>query len=59
MAHIAFCERTTDDDGATWMEHVTDQQYADAATYKTAPRITCSPSSSRTLPSLGPRSADC
>jgi hypothetical protein len=32
MAHIAMYEGTADADGATWLEHVTDEQYAAAAT---------------------------
>ena len=32
MAHIALYEGTADGDGATWLEHVTDQQYTAAAT---------------------------
>ncbi len=32
MAHIALYEGTADGDGATWLEHVTDEQYAAAAT---------------------------
>jgi len=31
MAHIAMYEGTGDGDGATWMEHVTDEQYKAAA----------------------------
>ena len=31
MAHIALYEGTPDGDGATWREHVTDEQYAAAA----------------------------
>jgi hypothetical protein len=31
MAHIAMYEGTADDDGARWLEHVTDQQYQAAA----------------------------
>lgn len=31
MAHIALYEGTADGDGATWLEHVTDDQYASAA----------------------------
>ena len=27
MAHIALYEGTADGDGATWLEHVTDEQY--------------------------------
>ena len=27
MAHIALYEGTEDGDGATWLEHVTDEQY--------------------------------
>jgi quercetin dioxygenase-like cupin family protein len=32
MADIALYEGTGDGDGATWLEHVTDQQYTDAVT---------------------------
>jgi quercetin dioxygenase-like cupin family protein len=32
MAHIALYEGTEDGDGATWLEHVTGEQYAAAAT---------------------------
>jgi quercetin dioxygenase-like cupin family protein len=32
MAHIALYEGTADGDGATWLEHVTGEQYAAAAT---------------------------
>ena len=31
MVHIAMYEGTADDDGAHWLEHVTDQQYKAAA----------------------------
>ena len=31
MAHIALYEGTADGDGATWLEHVTDEQYQAAA----------------------------
>jgi quercetin dioxygenase-like cupin family protein len=31
MAHIALYESTADGDGATWLEHVTDDQYTTAA----------------------------
>ena len=31
MAHIALYEGTADGDGATWQEHVTDEQYKAAA----------------------------
>ena len=31
MAHIALYEGTAGGDGATWLEHVTDQQYQAAA----------------------------
>jgi quercetin dioxygenase-like cupin family protein len=31
MAHIALYEGTAGGDGATWLKHVTDQQYTDAA----------------------------
>ena len=27
MAHIAMYEGTADGDGASWLEHVTDEQY--------------------------------
>ena len=32
MVHIALYEGTADGDGATWLEHVTDEQYQAAAT---------------------------
>ena len=32
MVHIAMYEGTADDDGARWLEHVTDEQYKAAAT---------------------------
>lgn len=38
MAHIALYEGTADGDGATWLEHVTDEQYATAATAITEAR---------------------
>jgi quercetin dioxygenase-like cupin family protein len=37
MAHIAVYEGTADGDGATWLEHVTDEQYAAAAETVTEP----------------------
>jgi quercetin dioxygenase-like cupin family protein len=38
MAHIALYEGTADGDGATWLEHVTDEQYAAAAKASTEAR---------------------
>jgi quercetin dioxygenase-like cupin family protein len=35
MAHIALYEGTADGDGATWLEHVTSEQYAAATTATT------------------------
>ncbi len=31
MVHLALYEGTSDGDGATWLEHVTDNQYTAAA----------------------------
>ena len=36
MVHIALYEGTADGDGASWLEHVTDEQYNAAATAASA-----------------------